>query len=122
MLAEASEGNFPFKYPALCICLLGEWVMTGSSSTSEGLRRCRYNQAIWASMDPALLSMHLTAFSFNGAPLFGQIEPTPVAVTGNLVGFVMRGDDSMRFGAANLEDLWTNVAEDLAVVRSQHAL
>ena len=78
----------------------------------------RYNQAIWASMDPVELSMHLASYSYNGAPLFGQIEPEPVAVTGNLLGFVMRGDEDMSFGGADLPNLWETVAQDLWMVRA----
>ena len=77
---------------------------------------CRYNQAIWASMDPTALGMHLASYSYNGAPLFGQIEPEPVAVTGNLLGFVMRGDEEMSFGGADLPNLWETVAQDLWMV------
>ena len=67
-------------------------------------------------MDPTALSMHLASYSYNGAPLFGQIEPEPVAVTGNLLGFVMRGDEDMSFGGADLPNLWETVAQDLWMV------
>ncbi|KAK9916089.1 hypothetical protein WJX75_008464 [Coccomyxa subellipsoidea] len=77
----------------------------------------RYNQAIWAGMDPTVLSLHLASYSYNGAPLFGQIEPEPVAVMGNLVGFVMRGDEDMQFGGPDRQDLWTYVAEDLSLAQ-----
>jgi hypothetical protein len=65
-----------------------------------------------------VLGMHLASFSYGGAPLFGQIEPEPVAVMGNLVGFVMRGDEGMHFGGAGRADLWKYVAEDLSLVGS----
>ncbi|MCB9450450.1 MAG: hypothetical protein H6672_03375 [Anaerolineaceae bacterium] len=56
-----------------------------------------YSQAIWAAGDPLLLSRVLSRYTYkdpyrsdtgNSRPLGAYLDPTPVAVTGNYVGFI----------------------------------
>lgn len=56
-----------------------------------------YSQAIWAAGDPLLLSRVLSRYTYkdpyrsdagNTRPLGAYLDPTPVAVTGNYVGFI----------------------------------
>ncbi|MCP4361463.1 MAG: hypothetical protein GY796_25915, partial [Chloroflexi bacterium] len=54
--------------------------------------RLYYSQAIWMNMGSATLSILLSQYTYNEKPLLQQIDPIPVAMTGNYVGFRMNAD------------------------------
>jgi hypothetical protein len=47
--------------------------------------RAHYSQAVFQSLDSATLVMLLSPFTWNGKSLVDQVEPTPLAVTGNFL-------------------------------------
>ena len=53
-----------------------------------------YSHAIWLSLDPLTLSQMLAGYKYGEAdkPLASQVDPTPVAITGNYLGFRWSGD------------------------------
>jgi hypothetical protein len=53
-----------------------------------------YSHAIWLSLDPLTLSQILAGYKYGDKDesLAGQIDPTPVAITGNYLGFRWSGD------------------------------
>ncbi|SEO17986.1 hypothetical protein SAMN05216404_11320 [Nitrosospira multiformis] len=47
-----------------------------------------YSQQIWMNVDAHFLTMQLSQYSFNGQPITESIDPKPVAVVGNCLGFI----------------------------------
>lgn len=64
-----------------------QWLIThlGENSTY-------YSQAIWTNLSSAALSLLLSPYKYKNKPLLQQIDPIPIAVTGNYVGFRMHVD------------------------------
>lgn len=56
--------------------------------------RLRYNQAIWAGIDPATLALLLSDYDFEGRPVMEQIDPSPIALVGNYLVFRMNTEAS----------------------------
>lgn len=54
--------------------------------------RVYYSQTIWLNMDTPSLTLLLSKYKYNGKPLLQQIDPIPVAVTSNYLGFRMHAD------------------------------
>ncbi|MEZ4955914.1 MAG: hypothetical protein R2825_20315 [Saprospiraceae bacterium] len=46
-----------------------------------------YSQAIWRSMDVQMLTQMMANYQINGTSIGTYIDPQPVAITGNLIGF-----------------------------------
>ena len=47
-----------------------------------------YSQQIWMNVDTHFLAMQLSQYTFNGQPVTESIDPKPVAVAGNCLGFI----------------------------------
>ena len=55
-----------------------------------------YSSAIWRSLDAATITTMLSSYRFGNRPLIEQIDPLPVAVSGNYVifGFPLKAGQS----------------------------
>ena len=72
-------------------------------------RRLAFNQALWLAMEPTQVAALLGSRRHEGVPLASVVDPTPIAVTGNWVGFRWRfGPDQaaeeQAFLARHLDD------------------
>jgi hypothetical protein len=65
--------------------------------------RAYYGEAILRRLPPALLSQALSRYTYKGAPLIAQVDATPVAVVGNLVGLRMH-PEPRRADSSELSD------------------
>lgn len=65
-----------------------------------------YSQAIWLELDPMELSRALSNLTYKGEPLSTSIDPTPIALTGNYLGFKWLFSDTDGRTAAQAKDNW----------------
>jgi hypothetical protein len=75
---------FKFNYSGY---ILSDWLLKHLDQN-----RLYYSQAIWMNMGSAALSMTLSQYTYNQKSLLQQIDPIPVATTGNYIGFRMNAD------------------------------
>lgn len=90
------RGDEEFSIPWLCRPMQGQPLEILSLKTNPeeaplidhlNDNRLHYSQAIWSSMDRQTLSQMLANYKINGRSIGNYIDPQPVAVTGNLMGF-----------------------------------
>lgn len=58
-----------------------------------------YSQQIWLNADSHLIVMLLASFQFRGKSVIDYIDPVPVTVLGNMLGFVWHDEDDEEFAA-----------------------
>lgn len=80
-----------------------------------------FNQAIWAQMTPDQVAATVGAATYQGVSLLETIDPTPVAVSGNYVGFRWnfppgREDEAAEFRARVMAGYATDEPDDTVVM------
>ncbi len=97
-----------------------------SSSGPMSDNRLYFNQAVWLSLSPGeILSMARTLGSFKGDSLLGNIDPNPVAITGNYVAYRWRNPDpaaDRAFKAKFVEPYTGDPEQELATVQKDIAV
>jgi hypothetical protein len=88
--------------------------------------RLYFNQALWLSLSPGeVLGLARRLNEFKGEALYGSIDPTPVAITGNHVGYRWRIRDALaseRFKKQFVEPFIGDPERELATVSADIAV
>lgn len=101
-------------------------VLAGGRSGPLHDNRLFFNQAVWLSLSPGeVLGLARRRNSFRGQPIYEQIDPAPVAVTGNYVGYRWRFTDTAETQAYKqrfIEPFTGDPDQDLASVQADIAV
>lgn len=79
--------------------------------------RAYYSQAVLANIDTATLVMLLSRFTWNGKPLVDQVEPKPLAMTGNYLVLRAPVEDSEASGIDGI--MWGELLSDRSLNLAQ---